>query len=68
MYKMTNNNETNDNKQEMFKEVRLTTEESNRWKNFHEDAYKEDKKMAEMKEQKLNIMMCQMQKNQKWKS
>lgn len=32
--------------QEMFKEVRLTTEETGRWIKFHEEIYKEDQKMA----------------------
>ena len=31
---------------EMFKEVQLTTEETIRWIKFHEEAYKEDQKMA----------------------
>ena len=31
---------------EMFKEVKLTTEEAARWIKFHEDIYKEDQKMA----------------------
>lgn len=32
--------------QEVFKEVKLTTEETNRWIKFHEEVYKEDDKMA----------------------
>ncbi|MBU4493519.1 MAG: hypothetical protein KKA61_04060 [Nanoarchaeota archaeon] len=31
---------------EIFKEVKLTTEEAARWIKFHEDVYKEDQKMA----------------------
>ena len=31
---------------EMFKEVKLTTEEAVRWIKFHENIYKEDQKMA----------------------
>lgn len=31
---------------ELYKEVKLTTEETIRWIKFHEDVYKEDRKMA----------------------
>lgn len=33
--------------EEMFKEVNLTTEETQRWLKFHENAYKEDQEMAD---------------------
>ncbi|MBS1266544.1 MAG: hypothetical protein MAG795_00511 [Candidatus Woesearchaeota archaeon] len=36
----------NKNNEEMFKEIKLSKEESNRWINFHEKAYKQDKKIA----------------------
>lgn len=31
---------------EIFKEIKLTTEEAQRWIKFHENGYKEDKEMA----------------------